>query len=370
MPFQLLTSGYGGEIYSLSLDLSASPALQVTSTESAGNAPTWLILSSDGKRVYTGDEFSSPNGTLSAFNVDEDGKLSPLSSAQSGEGPVHFAISHDGRNLYSANYGSGTLTHVRLDKDGSFAKDEEVTYKFAGTGPNTERQEMPHIHGVYIDPTGEYLLATDLGSDQLKVYRINGDKLDALTPISLTPGVGPRHLVISPPSNSQSKTLLYLVEELTSAVSIYEIVYPSQAGGNFSLASVQKEISVLPPDYKSYAGDWTAAEISLSADKRFLYVSNRAPLDPHPESDTLTIFELNAQGSVVEGAEPTYFALGGRGPRDFAFSPKKDGVAEGKYLAVPLQRTNEVVVYEVDGKKLDEVARVKDIKEPTTIVWL
>ncbi|GAA5897134.1 hypothetical protein JCM6882_001801 [Rhodosporidiobolus microsporus] len=367
MPSTLLTSGYGGEIYTLSLDTSASPAaLKVTSTQAAGNAPTWLTLHDAGKQrvVYTGDEFSSPNGTLSAFRIDSDGKLASLNSASSGEGPVHFVVSHDGRNLYSANYGSGSLTHVRLEEDGSFAKDEEVTLTFTGTGPRADRQEMPHIHGVYIDPTGEYLLATDLGTDQLKSYRINGDKLDALTPISVIAGTGPRHLVISPPSASQPKTLLYLVEELTSSVSIFEIVYPSTAGGDLTLSPVQTEISILPPDNASFAGDWTAAEVALSADKRFLYVSNRAPLDPHPDADTLTIFELDVEGKVVEGKEPTYFKLGGRGPRDFAFCP------EGKYLAVPLQRTNEVVVYEVKGAKLDEVARVKDVKEPTAIVWL
>lgn len=48
MPFQLLTSGYGGDIYTLRLDLSTSPGLEVTSTQPAGNAPTWLTLSKDG----------------------------------------------------------------------------------------------------------------------------------------------------------------------------------------------------------------------------------------------------------------------------------------------------------------------------------
>ncbi|GAA6016121.1 hypothetical protein JCM10207_004451 [Rhodosporidiobolus poonsookiae] len=369
MAFTLLASGYGGVIETLSLDLSASPSLTKTSSTPAGNAPTWLTLSSKGV-VYTGDEFSEPDGELHAFTVDKDGKLSPLNSTKSGAGPVHFVLSPDGKNLYSANYGSGSLTAVAVNADGSFEDKAPVTFNFTGTGPNAARQEMPHIHGVYVDPTGQYLLATDLGGDQLKVYKINGSQLDALPSISLPAGNGPRHLVMSPPSASSSQTLLYLIEELSSTIAVFEILYPTTPEGPLSLRAIQKDVSTLPPDSKSTPGAWDAAEVALSADGRYLYASNRAPLDPHPDSDTLTIFELNGEGGVVSGATPTYLSLGGRGPRHFSLSPKKDGVPQGKYVAVGLQRTNEVVVYETNGKDFTEIARAKDVKEPTCVIWL
>ncbi|GAA6031193.1 hypothetical protein JCM8097_004054 [Rhodosporidiobolus ruineniae] len=369
MSFTLLASGYGGLISTLALDTAAG-TFNETSTISSGNAPTWLTLHDKHPVVYTGDEFSSPDGDLYSFRVGTDGHLTRLNTAKVGEGPVHFAVNQQGSSLYSANYGSGTLSVVGLNQDGSFKDSQAETFKYVGTGPNKERQEAPHVHGVYVDPTGDFLFATDLGGDQLKVYKIEGDAVSARPSITLPAGNGPRHLAITAPSASQSKTLLYLVEELTSTLAIFEVLYPTTPDGPLALAAIQTELSVLPPDASSFAVDWTAAELALSADRRFLYVSNRAPLDPHPEADTLTIFELNGEGGVVTAVPPTYFSLGGRGPRHFSLSPKKDGQPEGKYMAVALQRTNEVVVYEVKGKELTEVARVKDIKEPTAVVWL
>lgn len=144
----------------------------------------------------------------------------------------------------------------------------------------------------------------------------------------------------------------------------------SYPNGGISLTPLQTNVSTLPPDAPSYAGDWTAAEVDISPCRGYLYVSNRAPLDPHPSSDTLTIFELDSAGKIDSKKEPTYFQVGGRGPRHFQFSPAREGQEKGKYLAVALQRTNEVVVFEVEGKKIAEVARVKDVKEPTAVVWL
>ncbi|GAA5970574.1 hypothetical protein JCM11641_007357 [Rhodosporidiobolus odoratus] len=373
MPFSLLSSGYGGTLYSLSFNPSDSPTLSVSSTQTCGSAPTWLTLSAPrpGKRpvVYTGDEFADP-GTLTSFVVGQDAKLSSLGSTGAGAGPVHFVEDSQGKRLFSANYGSGSLSVVSLNDDGSFVGGDAQTVQFTGTGPNKERQEQSHIHGVYLDPTGDYLLATDLGADQLKVYYIANGDFSERPAISLATGSGPRHLVTVPPSGSSTKTLLYLVEELSSCISISEIIYPSSPSGPLSLAAIQTEITILPPDASSYPGDWTAAEIHLSPCGRYLFASNRSPPESHPESDVITIFELNAQGGVVTSSPPTYFSVGGLGPRDFSFSPPREGVQGGKYLAVSLQRTNEVAIFEVEGKELKEVARVGDLKEPTAVVWL
>ncbi|GAA5870054.1 hypothetical protein JCM8547_001449 [Rhodosporidiobolus lusitaniae] len=358
----LLASGYGGVIQTLSLDLSSTPSLSITSSVSAGNAPTWLTLSPDKSIVYTGDEFAEPAGTITAFSLSSTGEASPLGTVPCGAGPVHFVLSPGGKTLYSANYGGGSLSAVKVGNDGKLVEGGGEQFDFTGTGPNKDRQEAPHIHGVYLDPTGNYLLATDLGTDELKAYRIGqDDKLEALPSLKVAPGAGPRHLAFSQHSG---KTLIYMVEELASEVDIFELVYPSSPSDGLALKPLQLNISVLPPHHADYPAPWDAAEVGLSKDGKWLYVSNRAPLDPHPESDTLIIFQLDGEGKVDKSQIPTYFALGGRGPRAFAFHEA------GRYLAVSLQRTNEVVVFEVEGKDVKEVARVKDVKEPTAIVWV
>lgn len=120
-------------------------------------------------------------------------------------------------------------------------------------------------------------------------------------------------------------------------------------------------------------GEWTAAEIVLSPNGRFLYATNRSPVDNLAAYDTLTIFELTASGAVNTVRSPKFVNLGGLGPRHVSLSPKTANQPAGKYLAVALERSNEVIVLELDQDKQDEmkeVARVKDVDQPTCIQWL
>lgn len=102
----------------------------------------------------------------------------------------------------------------------------------------------------YVDPTGDYLLAADLGSDVLRVARISSGTLEDLPAISLPPGNGPRHLLIVPPNERSSRTLVYLIEEISSTVAVFELEYPSEKQGALNLKELQREVSTLPPDWK------------------------------------------------------------------------------------------------------------------------
>lgn len=105
------------------------------------------------------------------------------------------------------------------------------------------------IHS-YVDPTGNYLLAADLGSDVLRVVDISNGGFDELPAISLPPGNGPRHLIINPPNERSNRTLVYLIEEMSSTVAVFELEYPSEKQGALNLKEIQREVSTLPPDWK------------------------------------------------------------------------------------------------------------------------
>ncbi|GAA6054149.1 hypothetical protein JCM3770_003220 [Rhodotorula araucariae] len=361
----LLASGYGNEIVSISFDPSTA-SLSSLGTTSVADAPTWVARHPNSSVVYTGAEFHEPNGVLHAFALGAEGALTSLGTAESGAGPVHLAISKDRRHLYTANYASGSLSTVELDSEGRFVEGSTDTLTFKGTGPNRARQEQSHIHGVYVDPTGHYLLATDLGTDVLRVFDISSGKPSALPSVSLPAGYGPRHLIISPPDARSSRTLVYLIEELSNTIAVFEVEYPSAKQAAFNLKEIQREVSVLPPNAKDTPGDWTAAELALSPSGAFLYATSRSPVDNPAPFDTLAVFPVGADGALL-GAHAKYINLGGTGPRHFALSP------EGKYLAVALERTSEVVVFEVlEGREdeLREVGRLKGVKQPTCVVWL
>ena len=69
-------------------------------------------------------------------------------------------------------------------------------FRFAGSGPNPDRQAEPHAHQVVVD--GAELLVADLGTDQLHRLMIDdGGRFSPLAPaVRLPAGSGPRHMVV------------------------------------------------------------------------------------------------------------------------------------------------------------------------------
>lgn len=89
-----------------------------------------------------------------------------------------------------------------------------------------------------------------MGSDALRVVRIASGVFEYLPAISLPPGNGPRHLLVVPPNERSSRTLVYLIEELSSTIAVFELEYPSDKQAALNLKEIQREISTLPPDWK------------------------------------------------------------------------------------------------------------------------
>ena len=86
------------------------------------SAACWLIASRDGRFVYTANAGS---GSISGFRVGKDGSLQAISpdgrTGVIGDGshPVDMAQSRDGRFLYSLANGNGTLVGFRVMPNGS-----------------------------------------------------------------------------------------------------------------------------------------------------------------------------------------------------------------------------------------------------------
>ncbi|KAM0746596.1 putative isomerase YbhE [Meredithblackwellia eburnea MCA 4105] len=375
MPATLYTSGYGGTIHTLSFDPSG-PSLTQTAEIPAGAAPTWLLLHPTQPVLYAVDEFAEGDGVLTAYTITSSGSLEVASTARSGgNGPVHLVLSEDLTQLFVSNYMGATVASLEMDPaTGFFASvasepsQPTQVFKFTGKGPREDRQEAPHPHGVFLDPTKSLLFNADLGSDTLQVWSVKkGAKMERLDDIPVAKGAGPRHLIFS---QRGSKTLLYLLLELSNEVSIFELVYPSSTSTSASLEPLQLAVSVLPTD-QSTEGAWTAAELSLTPGNTHLIVSNRSPDEPTPkDTDVVAIFEVKEDGTLK--TPHSQKAIGGRGLRHFELNParKVKGLEDGgKYVAVGCQKTNEVVMFEWKNAQLVEVARVGGIKEPTVVIW-
>lgn len=129
-------------------------------------------------------------------------------------------------------------------------------------GPNASRQDVPHPHGVYLDPTGRFVLVPDLGADLVRIFVITQTgHLSPVQPLVTTPGLGPRHLAFWMPRGASpgDDLYMYLVSELQNVVVGFKAAY-TKSGMAFS--RVYQE-SVFGPGRTGPEGS-KAAEIVVS----------------------------------------------------------------------------------------------------------
>ncbi|HVO10641.1 MAG TPA: lactonase family protein [Vicinamibacteria bacterium] len=289
--------------------------------------PSFLALHPDGRVLYAANEVDRfggrPTGAVSAFAIDaKTGDLTLLDQQPSeGGGPCHLSVDHEGKNLLVANYGGGTVAVLPIDADGRLRPASSVQ-RHQGSGPNRERQEKPHAHGIYLDHAERFALATDLGADRVFVYAFD-PQAGTLKPhgaASLPPGSGPRHLVFDP-----AGTHVYVIDELSN--DIIAFAYDPNAGALHAL----QRVSTVPAG--AAAGNSTA-EIAISKDGLHLYGSNRG-------RDTLAVFAVDpASGRLTPQGE---VAAGGRTPRHFALDPS------GRLLLVAHQDSDSLSLFGVEA---------------------
>lgn len=235
-------AGLGEGVWRVTLDLATGrlgSARQVVATP----APSFVAAHPSGRVLYAVGERSE--GTVTAFAVrdgdggDGDGsagdagdagdtagpvRLEPLATVGSGGAdPCHLLLGPDARTLYVANYSSGTLAVLPLDPDGGFGPEVLAAggpvqvLGHEGSGPDASRQESPHAHFVALAPGAAHLLVCDLGTDELRRYRVGADGRLTADGVAATfpPGTGPRHLVFA-----DDGRLVYVVGELDVTVHV------------------------------------------------------------------------------------------------------------------------------------------------------
>ncbi|GAA5970575.1 hypothetical protein JCM11641_007358 [Rhodosporidiobolus odoratus] len=406
-PYHLFAGGYEGRILTLSFD-PATKTIKTSSSVECGNAPTWLTLSQDGKHLYAADEWGEEEGMIMALAVGEDGVLKPMSSVKTGGlWPCHSGLltSTTPHRLLTTNYKGASLHSIPLLPSGDLetqpAASQLLSYLGQGTvGTVTERQQQAHPHGAHVDPRGLVCVVPDLGTDDLRIVGVKEDStLENVETIHLEAGDGPRHVLYS-----HTGERLYVLNELHNSITVFAVSYPSppsppppSSSTSFSapptsrypsFTLLQSRVSILPstpnPHQASFK-DWHCAEVVLTPDQTTLIASNRAEAH-HPlegtrqgEPDLLAIFGVKADGTLeVEGRKMV--SCGGRAPRHMSLNSeslrmKGKGVREveeGRWLAVALHDSDEVVIFEragVDGRKLREVARARDVGRPGVVLW-
>ena len=246
---------------------------------------SWLTCSPDGRHLYAANETAAGSVTVL------DAKTLAVQGVwpTGGDSPTHLSVHPTGRFLLVAHYGSGTVAVLRLDEDG-------------GVGPITDLVPGVHAHQVGTDPSGQWVVSVDLGTDSVDVRQLDLDTGKLHHHQRFTAGPGPRHLIWHPDGRRA-----FLVCENAP-----QVIACDWNAGTLTVGAVL-----------SLAAAGHPGEGVVSADGRFLYVTNRGP-------NTVDTFDL--AGLRLLGSVP----VGGDWPRHAALDPSE------RWLYVSNQRSGTV----------------------------
>jgi 6-phosphogluconolactonase len=186
-------------------------------------APASFAIHPFGKTLYVLNSVNEyqglPCGSVEAYKVQaKTGHLTLLGRqplALSATMPRDLAISPDGKTLAVAVHGGGAYNLLPIFADGDIGR-VSSTLKVVGCGPITEHQDTAHPQAVLFDRTGKQLITADFGCDRLGVFSLDtmNGTLAEHHRIILSPGSGPRHLLLHP-----AKDRLYVDHALDASLS-------------------------------------------------------------------------------------------------------------------------------------------------------
>lgn len=304
--------------------------------------PSYLTISEDAKYMYSVNENGSKS-TISSFALDTQSGALQLLNQQDARGADPCYIINDTKNVIAANYSGGSISVFGKGSDGGITPAKQVILH-KGKSINTQRQESSHVHMVQFTPDKQYVLANDLGTDYIYMYKYHPNAADKVLKIkdsiAVKLGSGPRHLTFS----SDGK-FAYLLQELDGSLTVFQY--------KKGILKKIQETQVITPDFKGQVG---AADIHVAPNGKFLYATNRGT------ANTISSFEIQKNGQLK--SIETQSTLG-NGPRNFVMDPT------GKFLLVAHQYSNDVVIFSIDastGKLTDSGKRI-ELCAPVCLVF-
>lgn len=277
----------------------------------------------------TGKGDATAPASITAYRFDRNdltaGKTPTLTTLSTqkidGDSPCHVSLDATGEFLAVANYTSGSVVIFPVAGDGSIKPSSSIVVH-TGSSPNKQRQEKPHAHCAFWDPTNRYVLVCDLGLDKVFVYDLDRKtgQLNLTSEMPLAPGSGPRHLAFHPNGN-----WVYVVNELNMTLTT-----ATWDASSAKLKEIQT-VSTLPLDAKG--DNFSTAEVLVHPSGRFVYSSNRG-------HHTIASYRVDDQSGKLTPTAHT--ASGGKTPRNFRMNPK------GDFLLAENQESNSIHSFRIN----------------------
>jgi 6-phosphogluconolactonase len=276
-----------------------------------------------------------PGGAVSAFAIDEAGKLELLNQRPSmGVSPCELVIAAEGTQAVVANCGDGTVAVLPVAADGHLGAASDVV-KGAKAGC------------LSADPAGRFVFVCEPASDRVLAYQLDpaAGRLKPGSPasISLKSGAAPRQMVFRPDG-----LFAYVLNQKHSTVTAF--AYDAKTGALTELESVSTV-----PEY--FDGANTAHDLHVHNTGKYLYASNMG-------HDSVVLFTIDKEKGTLTYVEEQ--GTGGRHPRQFGLQ------TTGGHMAISLPETNQVLASRIDetNGRLKPSGIFADVPAPTAIRFL
>ena len=328
--FVYVSNAEDGDIgtYRLQPDGALTPGARVA----AAKVVMPMAVSPDRRFLYAG--VRSKPYSVHVYSIDAGtGALKPQSVSPLAESFPYISLDRTGRFLFGASYGSHLISVNAVGADGRVAA---PPLQMIPVGRNA--------HSIRTDASNRFVFVPALGTDEIfqLTFDAKSGRLSSNTPAValMKASTGPRHFI-----TSRDNKFLYALSELLATVTTFSL----DAGTG--LLTEVSSASGLPADSKLVPGaprgavgtpggppprntdnDIWAADIHMTPDGRFLYISERT-------SSTLGAFGVDAATGKLAylGSTPTE-----KQPRGFAIDPK------GKFLVATGEKSDTLSVYAVD----------------------
>lgn len=308
------TKEEGKGVYSIQLDTDKGELLSAAVAAEVNNS-TYVTISENEQFLYAVEK-GGKGGGLASFKI-TDGQIEKLNDVLESEGvPCHVTVNKSGTRAFTAQYHTGTAEMYSVDAESGKLIDLLDVATHTGTGPNIDRQEKAHTHFFALTPDERFVVAVDLGTDEVITYEIAGEDLLKKAVFNTEPGAGPRHLVFHP-----SGKVAYVMTELSNEVLVLAF---NKNDGTFESLASHKTIP------SSFTENSQGSAIRISKDGRFLYAGNRG-------HNSIAVFEVINDGRDVTLIE--IVSTKGDWPRDFDLDPTE------QFLAVAHEKTHNVVLF-------------------------
>lgn len=286
--------------------------------------PTYLNIDAANRRLYAiaegVTEDGGKGGDALAFEIGiegDGGSLTLLNRKLAITAPsCHIQRDAHSKYVLLASYHGGRVSLVSLTDNGEIGELLDI---------QQHEGEAPHPHSLFFSPDGRFVFVPDLGIDRIRAYSIDEEQgvLVFHGETAVQAGAGPRHLTFHPNGN-----FAYVINELDSTIVAFR--YDAEDGRLETIETV----STLPAGWEGQNG---CAEITMSADGRYLYGSNRG-------HDSIVVFAVDAQSGKL--ALVGHVSTEGKHPRHFSILPG------GRYLLAANKDTNNVAVFRLEQSGL------------------